>query len=451
MAATASDERAREIVADAIDHARAIGDPALLFGDTVLACFRVLQLTAPDVLSAELAKLEAGTAREMRRRLYEFERHASKAGPTGPEKSDWPGCGSIDGYLDAPAPPRRDFVKDRLPANRAAVIAGIGGSSKTRFEYHLGTGGVIGRLPWPWQIERTGSAALVLTEDTAEDVHRTVWAMAEAMRLSADERALLASRLYVFPLAGFDSRLLMSVGGDLVENGKVAALIDALRALPPPLVFVGLDPALALTDGDELDQAHQRRLGELVDRIAIELDACVMLATHAGKSLANAEEIGSHTARGGGALTDAVRAEYVLRTMTASEARSFGIDSIEERKAHVQLVATKGNALPPAAFAPVWLRRGSGGVLEAADLVPQTAPAIGPREVRALEVLRDLAAVSAPRLGAWRDACLKVNLLTGATDRAREKAMDRIRDALLAARLIEPGATRGFYVPRVAE
>jgi len=176
-----------------------------------------------------------------------------------------------------------------------------------------------------------------------------------------------------------------------------------------------------------------------------------MLATHAGKSLANAEEIGSHTARGGGALTDAVRAEYVLRTMTASEARSFGIDSIEERKAHVQLVATKGNALPPAAFAPVWLRRGSGGVLEAADLVPQTAPSIGPREVRALEILRALAVVSAPRLGAWRDACLKVNLLTGATDRAREKAMDRIRDALLAARLIEPGATRGFYVPKVAE
>lgn len=451
MAATASDERAREIVATAIGHARSTGEPALLFGDTVLACFRVLQLTQPDALSAELAKLEAGTAREVRRRLYEFERQALKAGSSGVEESDWPGCGSIGGYLDTPAPPRRDFASDRLPANRACVVAGLGGSSKTRFLYHNGIGGAIGRLPWAWQIERTGSTALLLAEDTAEDVHRTVWAMAEAMRLSADERALLVSRLHVFPLAGRDARLLMSVGGDLVENGKVATLIDALRALPPPLVFVGLDPALALTDGDELDQAHQRRLGELVDRIAIELDACVMLATHAGKSLANAEEIGSHTARGGGALTDAVRAEYVLRTMTASEARSFGIDSIEERKAHVQLVATKGNALPPAAFAPLWLRRGSGGVLEAAELVPQTAPSIGPREVRALELLRDLAAVSAPRLGAWRDACLKVNLLTGATDRAREKAMDRIRDALLAARLIEPGATRGFYVPKVAE
>jgi len=243
--------RARTVLADAIDEARVTGEPAILYSDTVLACARVLQITNPDELSAELTKLDAGEAREMRRRLYDLERRAQKQESHQSDEDDWPGCGSINGYLDTPAPPRRDFVRDRLPANRACVVAGLGGSSKTRFLYSNGIGGVIGRLPWAWEIERTGSTALLLAEDTAEDVHRTVWAMAEAMRLSADERALLVSRLHVFPLAGRDARLLMSVGGDLVENGKVATLIDALRALPPPLVFVGLDPALALTDGDD--------------------------------------------------------------------------------------------------------------------------------------------------------------------------------------------------------
>jgi hypothetical protein len=444
-------DEARDTLTRLVAIAREHDTPDALFAAGTLRELEVLQSRWPHAVSALFATMPYPWKAELLRLLRERAKTARKEEMGQPE-GDWPGNGSIAPYLTAPASPRRMFVKDRLMANRAHVLAGIGGSSKTRFEYHMGVGGAIGRLPWAsWEIERTGTSALLLAEDTADDVHQTIWTMAEAMQLSGDERVVLTERLFVFPMAGRDVRLLASVGGDLVETGKVGALIAALRALPPPLVFVGLDPALALTDGDELDQAHQRRLGELVDRIAIELDACVMLATHAGKSLQNAEEIGSHSARGGGALTDAVRAEYVLRTMTAAEARSFGIDSIEERKAHVQLVASKGNNLPPAAFAPLWLRRGSGGVLEAADLVPQAAPAIGPREVRALEILRDLAAVSAPRLGAWREACIRANLVTGATDRAREKAMDRIRDALLAGGLIEAGSTRGFYVPKVPE
>lgn len=443
-------DHARDVLTQLVAIAKEHNSPDALFADGTLQEFEALQSHWPHAFSAIVASIRVEWKVEILRLLRERSKTA-RAKQAEQAEDDWPGDGSIEGYLSTPAPPRRWFVRNRAPANRAILLAGVGGSSKTRFMYHNGMGAAIGRLPWAWEIERPGTAALLLAEDTAEDVHQTIWTMAKAMQLSGDECISLAERLHVFPMAGRDVRLLASVGGDLVETGKVGALLAALRALPPPLVFVGLDPALALTDGDELDQAHQRRLGELVDRIAIELDACVMLATHAGKSLQNAEEIGSHSARGGGALTDAVRAEYVLRTMTAAEARSFGIDSIEERKAHVQLVATKGNNLPPAAFAPLWLRRGSGGVLEAADLVPQATPAVGPREVRALEILRDLAAVSSPRLGAWREACIRASLVTGATDRAREKAMDRIRDALLAAGLIEPGSTRGFYVPKVPE
>lgn len=443
-------DQARDTLTRLVAIAREHDTPDALFASGTLAELELLQSRWPHAVSALYATMPYPWKAEILRLLRERATTARKAEAESPDE-DWPGDGSIAGYLSTPAPPRQWHTRDRLLRNRAAILAGVGGSSKTRFMSGLAAGSAIGRLPWGWHVERIGTSALFLAEDTAEDVHQTVWALADAMGLSDDERVSLAERLHVFPLAGRDARLLASVGGDLVETGRVAALMATLRALPPPLVFVGLDPALAFTDGDELDQAHQRRLGELVDRIAIELDTCVLLSVHAAKSLQTAEEIGSHSARGGGALTDAVRAEFVLRTMTATEARSFGIDSIEARKSHVQLVATKGNNLPPAAFAPLWLRRGSGGVLEAADLVPQAAPAIGPREVRALEILRDLAAVSAPRLGAWREACIRANLVTGATDRAREKAMDRIRDALLAAGLVEPGSTRGFYVPKVPE
>lgn len=441
---------ARDVLTRLVAVAKEHNSPDALFAAGTLRELEILQSRWPHAVSALYATMPYPWKAELLRLLRDRAKTARKDEAAKPEE-DWPGDGAIEGYLSTPAPPRRDFVRDHLLANRAHAVAGIGGTSKTTFICQVGIGAAIGRLPWRWPIERTGTAVLLLAEDTAEDVHRRIWTMAEAMNLSGEERILLAERLLVFPLAGRKSRLLASVGGELVETGLVDALIERLRAVPGELVFVGADPVIAYTEGNELDQTHQRRIGELWDRIAIELNACVLLSAHANKGLQNAEEIGSHSARGGGALTDAVRAEFTLRTMTKSEAQSFGIDALEDRRAHVQLVTTKSNFAPSAAFAPLWLRRGLGGVLEAADLVPQAAPAIGPREVRALEILRDLAAVSAPRLGAWREACIRANLVTGATDRAREKAMDRIRDALLAAGLVEPGTTRGFYVPKVAE
>lgn len=437
-----------DLIEEAIRHARRNGRWEPLFEGVVLECWLTVQRQDEARFHALRARLPDGHSRELHFRLREAARQAKAvSAPDGEE--DWPGNGSVVRFLTTPAPPRRDLVRNRLLANRAHVLAGMGGVSKTKFLYHLAIGSVIGRLPWDWEYDRTGSAVLVLTEDTTEDVHQSLWAFINALQLSGDECTLLAEQLHIFALAGRNCRLLASVGGELVETSRVEALIGTLRAIAP--VFVGFDPALAATEGNELDQAHQRRLGEMFDRIAIELDACVVVAAHASKGLQNAEEIGSHSARGAGALTDAVRGEFTLRGMTAPEARTFGIDSVEERLSHVQLAFTKSNAMPPSARVPLWLRRGQGGVLEPADLVPRARPVVGPREIRALELLSELARVSAPTLRAWREACIAAKLINGATAPAREKAHDRIRDALLASGLIERGATRGIYVPRAVE
>lgn len=378
--------------------------------------------------------------------LVELLRHER----TVPPPAEWPvGDGSIAGFLATPAPARQWLFEERMPAGRAVLLAGIGGSSKTRALLHMAVGVCIGRLPWGWHVSRIGAAALVLAEDTNEDVHRSVRDVADHCGLTPAERALLADRLRIFPLAGEDTRLLRLAGaGALEPSERAQQLMEKLRGIPG-LALIGIDPALAMTEGDELNPAHQRRLGELADRIAIDTGATVVLAAHAAKAMQNAEEIGSHSSRGSGAITDAVRAEYVLRTMTAAEARQHGITEIEERKAHVQLLATKGNALPPAAFAPVWLKRGPAGVLLPADLQPATGPAapVGRRELQALEVLRSLARTSAPSFKGWREECESAGLVAGGTPDASRKAMSRIRDRLLAAGLIEAGAAAGVFVP----
>jgi len=364
------------------------------------------------------------------------------------EVDDWPGSGDVLEFLSTSPPPIQWFIRERLLADRAHLLTGIGGSSKTRTLLHLGIGAVLGRLPWDWTIERTGSAALLLSEDTRGGTHRALHAMRAAMDMTPAEVQTLSERLRVWPVAGQNSRLLTAApGGTLADSDRVDRLMEAIRKLPPPVVFIALDPALGLTEGDEMSPAHQRRMGELADRIAIETGACVVLASHAAKALQAAEEIGSHSSRGSGALTDAVRGEFVLRTMTAAEARAFGITEIEERKAYVQLVATKGNELPPSAFAPIWLRRSAGGLLVPAELAVQEQQAIGRRELDALAVLKRLATVGVPKWKDWRDCCVAEKIVVSPTQPGREKTMQRIRSALLSEGLVEPGMSRGVFVP----
>lgn len=363
--------------------------------------------------------------------------------------SVWPAeSGSIAAYLDTPPPELHWFAHERLLANRAHLLTGVGGTSKTTCLYHLGIGAVTGRVPWGWQIDRTGAALLLLAEDDAGNVHRTISNHVRHSDLSSAEQRLIAERLHVFPMAGRSCRLLSAGSNGTLHETAEARGLFALAKRIPDLRFIALDPALALTEGDEMSPAHQRRLGEFVDRLALETDACVVLASHAAKGVTTLDEVGSHTSRGSGAITDAVRGELVLRTMTASEAKSFGISDLAERKAHVQLVLTKSNAAPPRAFVPIWLRRGEGGLLSLADLGEEIARSpVGVREQRALEVLRKLASLGAPKLKEWREACEQEGLITAPNPAAADKAMQRIKSVLLASSLIESGMGKGVFVP----
>jgi hypothetical protein len=364
-----------------------------------------------------------------------------------PEGFDAYPDGLLHGVFDIQPKPMQWFARNRLPKGRATLLAGIGGASKTRLLYHLAVGAVLGRLPWAWQIDTTGSAALFLTEDTVDDMHRVLHALGAT--LERETRSLLLQQLRVFALAGKPLRLLeLYEGGKLLEGPAYEWLTWRIGRLPKPIAFVGIDPALGVTEGDELNPAHQRRLGELADRIAIDSGACVMLSAHAAKGSLNLDEIASHTARGNGALTDAVRAEYVLRSMTADEARRYGIEDRTERQRYVQLQGTKGNNLPPEAFAPVWLKRGEMGLLSGTTLEQVERGSVGDRELRALAELRLITADGPAFVRLWRAQCISAGVIKrDAGERAQEKALERIRDALFDAALIKPGRVRGSWIP----
>lgn len=362
---------------------------------------------------------------------------------------DW-GAGRL---LAAEPVPRRFLVKDRLLANRAHLITGIGGSSKTRFQYQMAIGSIIGRVSWGWTFERTGKAVLLLAEDTEEDAALTLHAVCKSMKLDARERALVAANLYVITLAGQAAVLLERVEGTVIPNSRAHGFLAWLKALGG-VVFVGIDPALAISNGNEGDPVHQRRLGEWIDQLAIAIECCAMLATHAAKAVQSAEALLSHTSRGGGAITDAVRAEFVLRTMTADEARKAGLLTEAERAKHVQLKATKGNAIPPEAFEPIWLQRDDTGTLQPAaiDLTAGEEPAeqspAAARETAAWEALWSLGEGRVVDRDDWQTALEAAgHIKAEGSQEARKKAMSRLIK-LLADRNLIVSAGRGKYAPR---
>jgi len=357
-----------------------------------------------------------------------------------------------DNPLDLPAlfhkkPPDIEwFIKDVLIAGRGAVTSGIGGSSKSTLIRLLAVGAVLGRLLWDWTVCKTGRALLVMTEDTADEAFRSIYYTCKAMGLTDDEKRKVYEGLKIYPLAGEDVILLKKSTKNTLENSPLfESLVKKIQSMGD-CVFCGLDPALSLTDGDELDQGHQRRLGKMCDNLAVLTGSTVMLVAHAPKN--SKDEITSHNSRGGGALVDAVRTEFVMRTMTPKEAKSAKIIDQEERQRHVQLVAVKGNFLPPAAYAPVWLRRDDYGVMHGADVSFDDTD-MGPcaSDMEAFKVLSEMCENGTkPRLIEWRKKLIEVGIIGNAATKTQETIMERIKNRLYDNGLIR-SPKRGYWEP----
>jgi RecA-family ATPase len=367
------------------------------------------------------------------------------------EESIWNRPLNLPNLVDAEPLPLKWFIKDRIVAGRGVVVSGIGGSSKTRYVIHLAVGACLGKLPWDWEVAQTGRAILVLTEDTADEFHRLIHNMCLSSELTRADKIKLYDRLIVYPLAGKQSILLQKdKHGNLEPSQLFNDLVTTIQK-QEDIVFIGLDPALSLTDGEEIDQSHQRRLGKMADDLAVKTGSTVMLVAHAAKNLK--EEITSHNSRGGGALVDAVRGEFVMRNMTKKEAHNAKV-SAEDRPRIVQLVGVKGNMLPPSAYIPVWLQRDQYGNLEATDIEfnPDDTNCIGTKEKKAHEVLIEICKDGVkPKLKQWMEALIEINTIKKTKkQKAQEKEMHDIRKRLFEAGMIKKDG-HGIWIPEVED
>lgn len=309
-------------------------------------------------------------------------------------------------------------------AGRAALITGLGASSKSTLLKELAIAVTTGKSVLGMNVPRSGKAVLVLAEDTAEDAYRSLDAIFRSMNLTEDEISLAEKKLFIFAAAGNDC-VLVSSDSEKVSP-RLIQLIDYIQELGN-VRLVGLDPAIALTRGRELDEIAQRDLANSVEKIAIETGAAVILISHAAKAVQFQHDVSSHASRGSGAITDAFRLEVLMRVLTSKEAKEFRI-SEPQRNRFVRMQVTKANSLSPDLMNPIWLERGLGGALTLANLKPASVS----KSRSALELFFESdqvtgEVVSVPlSFAAWKTKASDSNLLTGPTPSARDMSARRL-------------------------
>lgn len=328
-------------------------------------------------------------------------------------------------------------------AGRAALVTGLGASSKSTLLKELAIAITTGKPTLGMTVATPGKAVLILAEDTAEDAYRSLDAIFRSMSLNDDQISLVRERLFIFAAAGKDCVIVANESDK--TSLRLQQLIDFIKGLGE-VRLVGLDPAISLTRGRELDEIAQRDLANSVEKIAIETGAAVIVISHAAKSVQFQQEVGSHASRGSGAITDAFRLEVLMRVMTSKDAKEFQIDD-QQRHRFVRMQVTKANSLPPDLMQPIWLERVSGGALTLANLKPGSVSK--PRA--ALELFFEADAETGELVpmslsfATWKIKASDAGLLTGKNASAQDMSARRLHTSVKSAKWIED--SKGSWRP----
>jgi hypothetical protein len=120
------------------------------------------------------------------------------------------------------------------------------------------------------------------------------------------------------------------------------------------LKLIILDPLSCFRGGKEIDDVSAKQIVLLMRRLVRETGACVIALHHVNKnSISSNDEPNQNASRGSSALTDGVRWQMNMVTMSAEEAKNYGLSDLE-RRLHAKLAITKSNYAPPGSH--VWIK-----------------------------------------------------------------------------------------------
>lgn len=257
-------------------------------------------------------------------------------------------------------PPERSWVLPGLPTGRVGMLVAPGATGKSTLLLEVAVTQCLGRSwPWPGDGFPARRVLYLAAEDDSVDLQWRLQAVVRAFELSADDQAMLAQNLDLRPIHGF--RLAEPKRGTS-EVGPARLALEL--AEEGGWEFIVADPLARLARFTEIDSGQATQVVETLEFLARSTGAAVVAAHHVSKAAMREGALSEQSAaRGAAALTDGVRWQANLVTMSGAAATEIGLDDSERRR-WKQLGLPKANLVGPQA--PVWLHAGPGGVLTVA-------------------------------------------------------------------------------------
>lgn len=266
-----------------------------------------------------------------------------------------------------------DYVLPGLLRSGVGMLVAPGGTGKSFFQIGLALSVCLGAhrspfLPVSWGMCETapGRAVILAAEEDQFALEDRLASFAETLReevaaggIKPDEIERIMNRLIARPLKGVTPNILHANGRGEYEVNPDWRETLTQEAAESRIMF--LDPLRRFHSCDENDAAAMTRLIQMLEDVAHHTGCAIVIVHHASKtSIWQGRGAEQQSARGSSALTDAVRWQINLHTMTADEAKVMGINE-EERRFHLHAELSKVNYGPPLPSA--WFHRTTRGVL----------------------------------------------------------------------------------------
>ncbi len=173
-----------------------------------------------------------------------------------------------------PVPVREWFIEGLVPLRQVTILAGDGGVGKSLLALQLGAASALGCDTASLKL-KAGRALYLGAEDEADEFHRRLFDIVRHQ----DRQLRDLEQFRLIPMADMDALLSIPDKAGVMQPTAVwHQFAEVARSFRPSLVV--LDTVADLFGGDEIKRGQARQFIGMLRRLAIEIDAAVILLAH---------------------------------------------------------------------------------------------------------------------------------------------------------------------------